>query len=223
MQIVAISISLCALLGSLVALWRTHLAPPRVRVVAGQGTLSIDPIETPERSWYMPRLTVPVAVNNVGARTVYVTNARLRARYPKNPSPDAWEIFHLMYEINPEKYASLESGEVRLLRRAFHGPGVPFAVGAGKFELKHLVFTTRWDYQVVEKEACFELQLAYEGKSTWVTCATFEKFPLDVEYWSNVENGSLAVVPIGQTPSGHWDRNPRNLHLDPPTNGASET
>jgi len=204
MQVAAIVISICALVISIATAWRAHLGPPRMRVVVGSGILWMERIEQLDDSWLLPHITVPITVINLGARNGYAFDIRLVARYPNNPASDAWEVLHLLHETDPS-----ESGDDL-------GPGVPVAVGPREAVTKHLIFMTRWDYEIEESDAEVDVQVKFGEHRDWRTCKTFPLPPMTRDFWGTVLRGDRYVLSADSNGSGAFERRPVDLHLRSP-------
>lgn len=211
-QWITLIISTFAFTVSLITLWRTHLAPGRLKTVLGDGKFEVKRYAEGGDTWLMPTLTIPMVINNSGARAVHVVAIRVLASYPDSESSEPkWEIFHLMYEIDPEKYSGLTVDEAGELRRTYKGPGVPFTIGANKTEIKNMTFTTRWDYPISELEISFEVQIQCLGKKKWQGGQVLRLEHIPEFFWQHPKVMSLTVT-SDRLPVEHFSRNPKDLH-----------
>jgi hypothetical protein len=220
MQWSSLVISVAALLASLASVWRTHFTPPRLRVITGAASLKIDRIDSGSEYWYLPQITVPISVSNIGARVAHILEARLIVRYPQNDAEEAYEVFHLLYEIDPVRSAALKPSQARKIRNLYNGPGTPFIVGARETVTKHLVFQTRWDYEVEEADFAADLQLRTSSADNWITYQQFDGWALDGWLWRSINNSTFQLGRHG------WEnsidqRHPSSLHRIASTGATS--
>jgi hypothetical protein len=204
-------IAVAALLISLANVWSTHFAPANLRVITGAANLKIERIDSGKGYWYLPKMTIPVSVSNAGARIAHVLELRLIVRYPQNDAAGAYEVFHLLYEIDPTRTASLKAEEAQRVRNLYNGPGTPFMVSAKETVTKHLVFQTRWDYEIEEPSFVAELQLRAAGSKNWVVVQYFNGRSIDAWLWQSIDNSTFVIEPRDWK-NHFFERHPDSLH-----------
>jgi hypothetical protein len=97
---VSIAVSALALAASIVALYRSYLAPARIEAVPGGLRLRLYDYSEPSAPWWMPVFHVTVTFANVGARAGTVDGLRLRVRRTGVEPADNFETFHALVTLN---------------------------------------------------------------------------------------------------------------------------
>jgi hypothetical protein len=190
-------ISLAAIAISLLALWKTHLAPFSALAIAGQLRIRIYPIKSGERRWFIPSLDVPVSVTNQGARPGAISGLRLRLHFPGIPIPGNCEYIKVTFEIAPQDAKSISKNRFEWTEKIVPSDWMPFAIVPKATVTKHLIFESRWETPVVQDIVDCTLEIRSDP-SRWQNVTSW-RLSLGADIWSGLVDGgvSIAFLPEG--------------------------
>lgn len=201
--------SFIALCVSCVALWKGYFARFSPLAIAGQLRHRVYPIRNEDRSWHITSFDVPVSVTNPGARPGIVTGFRLRLHCPELPFSGNHEFIPPVWELKPDKVNDIDKDRFTWVHEVVASDWSPFVILPKATATKHLLFETRWEQPVVQKQVVVTLELQADRRPKWLPVTEW-KIILSPHVWVDLQSGSS----IGYSPA--TDQIPFESKCSPP-------
>jgi hypothetical protein len=191
-------ISLAAFTVGSIALWKTHFARFTATALAGTLRQRIYPIKNEGENWYLASFDIPLSVTNGGACPGHIRGVRLTLRFPLLPIPNNREYIYAKWEIDPTHARRINRDRFQWLRELTISDWMPFTVLPKQTVTKHLIFETRWNDAVIQKQVQYTLELVSDARAGWQQVASWE-LPFTARDWGELANRgtSLSVSPLG--------------------------
>jgi hypothetical protein len=185
---VSLGVSIAALVASVVALYRSYLAPSRVWSVPGALRLRIYRYDGGGSHWWVPVFHVTVSFTNVGARPGTVDGLRLRVTRVGVVPSDNFETFRPIVTLGESLGLKNDSREEREVWLEEAAEWSPFVVLPKASVSQHLVFQAgAWDVPV-ERPLRVILE-RHDGRGEdWVAVESW-KLEIDAASWLRMAEG----------------------------------
>lgn len=184
-NIFSISISVIAIILSVVSLWQSHFAKFNPIITVGLLGLRIYPIRSGKEKWFIPSLDVPVTITNEGARPGTVMGLRICMSFPDLPIPNNREIFPLKWGVDYQKFEAISKRRFEWTKEATSMYLRPFVVLPKQTIANHFLFESRWDDAVIQKKILCTLEVFTSTNRKWVEVAKWN-FKIDPVWWGEL-------------------------------------
>lgn len=152
MNMLSIVFSVIAVVVSFIAVWKTHFSSFSLLIASGNLSLRIYPIKSGKENWYLPSLLVPINFINKGAKSGIVNNCRITLHYTGIDIPNNKEYFYAIREIEAKDVKRIDKYRFNWIKEIEHRDWTPFGINNRESLVKYLLFESRWEKPVVQKE-----------------------------------------------------------------------
>lgn len=176
-EFLSITISIIALVASLISLWSTTLSPARFDIVNDPPTFTLYKItpnisgNTEGATWWIPSFDLGISIHNLGARAGKVYDLRITAS--SSDSRNEFLIhFHPVYIVNYSEFKQVHTDRFKWTSTAVIREWYPILLNGKSSQDLHVLFEDmRWDTQWIG-DLELKLEVAYTT-SKWVSLKTY--------------------------------------------------
>jgi hypothetical protein len=171
--LIPVGISILALILSLISLWRSHLAPFKLKVAYDAPHFCIYKYEIGKDLWWIPSIDLGMTFHNVGSRSGQVLDVRALLRLEDKDGRITIYPFYPQWIVDYKKFNSIQRKRFQWLNEAVARKWYPIFLSPKKQVSYHIVLE-KMPWEVIrEGFLTLELQVFSTQKRNWKTIHNF--------------------------------------------------
>ncbi len=169
-----IIIAVIALLVSAYSIWRSHMAPFRLKVTTGAITIRLYDISSDTGYWWIASVHLHVSFTNTGANPGKIYYVRLTFD-DKSVTENGRnrELFEPVWNVHYPKYYQLAADRGRWLTEAIESDWCPFILLPKDTISKDIILERCWD-ELNSKDLIISFDVFSDHKLKWITYQTYK-------------------------------------------------
>lgn len=172
-QWVIIGISTLALIFSLISLWKSYLAPFKLKLAHDTPTFVLYEI-TPkisggEKTWWIPSIDIGFTFHNLGRNSGEVTDIRLLTKLKSKDSEKKY-LFFAKWIVDYAKFQKDRTYRFKWIENSVQRDWYPLILAGNEQKSLHIIFEgDRWDEKLTGT-LILCLEIFSSGEKKWVEC-----------------------------------------------------